>query len=87
MQLAQVFTDREVVNYNKIESRRVAEIRQKACYSKPKERGIDERLWTFFHQDWYDTVLYHKSKLVVLVQWINFDNMRKKKDASFNRII
>jgi hypothetical protein len=49
MRLAQVFTNREVVNYNKIESTKVAEMRQKACYSKPKERGTDERFWTFFH--------------------------------------
>jgi hypothetical protein len=75
------------VNYNKVESTRVAEMRQKACYSKPKERGTDERFWTFFHPDWYDTVLYRKTKHVVPVQWVNFDYMTRKKDASFNRII
>jgi hypothetical protein len=32
-------------------------------------------------------VLYRKTKPVVPVQWVHFDYMRKKKDASFNRII
>jgi hypothetical protein len=76
-----------MVNYNKVESTKDVELRQKGCYTKPKERGIDERFWTFFHQDWYDTVLYRKTKHVVSVQWFHFDYMRKKKDASFNRII
>jgi hypothetical protein len=62
-------------------------MRQKSCYIKPKEWGTNKRFWTFFHQDWYDIVLYRKAKLVVPVQWVNFDYMRTKKDASFNRII
>jgi hypothetical protein len=33
------------------------------------------------------TLLYRKTKPVVLVQWVNFNYMRKKKGASFNRII
>jgi hypothetical protein len=32
-------------------------------------------------------VLYRKTKPIVLVQWVHFDYMRRKKDASFNRII
>jgi hypothetical protein len=76
-----------VVNYSKFESTRVVELRQKACYSKPKGRGTDERFWTFFHQHWYDTVLYRKTGPIILVQWVHFDNMRRKKNASFNRII
>jgi hypothetical protein len=41
----------------------------------------------FFHQGWYATVLLKKAKPVVSMQWINFDYMRKKKDATFNRIL
>jgi hypothetical protein len=32
-------------------------------------------------------VLYRKTKHVIPVQWVNFDYMRRKRDASFNRII
>jgi hypothetical protein len=46
MRSPEVFTNRVMVNYNK-----VVELRQKACYTKPKEKGTDERFWTFFHQD------------------------------------
>jgi hypothetical protein len=42
MRPSEVFTDREVMNYNKFESSRVAELRQKSCYTKTKERGTDE---------------------------------------------
>jgi hypothetical protein len=35
------------------------------CYNHGKERGMDERLWIFFHQDWYHSVLYRKSSPVV----------------------
>jgi hypothetical protein len=50
-------------------------------------KGHRCRFWTFFQQDWYDTVLFKKNKLVVPMEWVHFDYMRKKKDASFNRII
>jgi hypothetical protein len=43
----------------------VMHLRNKPCYSSSKERDTDERFWTFFHQDWYQTVLYPKSSPVV----------------------
>jgi hypothetical protein len=87
MRPLKVFTNRKVVNYNKVDLRNIVTLRQKACYNSSKERGTDKHFWTFFHQDWYDTMLYRKSKPVVPVQWVHFDNMRRKKDASFNQII
>jgi hypothetical protein len=55
--------------------------------TRSRKGGIDECFWTFFHQDWYDIVLYRKSKPVVPVQWVHFDYMRKRKDAPFNKIL
>jgi hypothetical protein len=62
MRSPDVHTNREVVNYNKFESSMIVELRQIPCYTKTKEKGTDECFWTFFHQDWYDTVLYRKTK-------------------------
>jgi hypothetical protein len=42
MGLPEVHTNREVINYNKVESTRIVEQRQIACYNKSKERGTDE---------------------------------------------
>jgi hypothetical protein len=61
----EVHTNREIVNYSKEDPMNQITIRNKPCYSLPKERGTDERFWTFFHQDWYRTVLYLKSCPIV----------------------
>jgi hypothetical protein len=42
MRSSEIFTNRELVNYNKVESTRIVELRQIACYTKPKEKGTDE---------------------------------------------
>jgi hypothetical protein len=60
-----VYTNREVVNYNKVDPRNLVTLRDRPCYNSAKERGTDERFWTFFHQDWYLSILYNKSKPVV----------------------
>jgi hypothetical protein len=51
-------TNREVVNYNKVDPRKIVTLRLKACYNSSKERGTNEHFWTFFQQDWYYFVLY-----------------------------
>jgi hypothetical protein len=61
----EIHTTREIVNYNKENSLNVVHLRNNACYNLVKERGTDERFWTFFDQDWYRIVLYLKSSLVV----------------------
>jgi hypothetical protein len=61
----EIHTSRDIVNYNKEDPLNVVHLRNKACYNLVKERGTDERFWTFFHQDWYQTVLYPKSSPVV----------------------
>jgi hypothetical protein len=48
-----IHTNREIVNYNKEDPMNVMHFCDKPCYSSSKERGTDERFWTFFHQDWY----------------------------------
>jgi hypothetical protein len=73
------------VNYSKEDPLNVVHFRNKACYNLVKERGTNERLWTFFYQDWYQTVLYPKTSLVVKQQYVDIEYMRNKKDMHFNR--
>jgi hypothetical protein len=68
MHSSEIHTTREIVNYNKEDPLNVVYLRSKACYNLVKEWGTDERFWTFFHQDWYQTVLYSKSSPVVKQQ-------------------
>jgi hypothetical protein len=82
-----VLTNRKVVNYNKEDPMNQITLRNRTCYISPKEMGTDERFWTFFHQDWYLTVLYSKTSPVVRHQWVDIDYMRNKKDTHFNRIL
>jgi hypothetical protein len=62
-------------------------LRNRTCYISPKERGTDERFWTFFHQDWYVTMLYLNTSLMVSHHWVGVDYMRNKKDMHFNWIL
>jgi hypothetical protein len=82
-----IHTMREIVNYSKEDPLNVVHLCNKACYNLVKERGIDERFWTFFHQDWCQTVLYPKSSPVVKQQYVDIEYMRNKKDMYFNRIL
>jgi hypothetical protein len=61
----EIHTMREIINYSKEDLMNVMHLCNKPCYNLVKERGTDERFWTFFYQDWYQTVLYTKSSLVV----------------------
>jgi hypothetical protein len=61
----EIHTTREIVNYNKEDPLNVVHLHNKACYNLVKERGTDERFWTFFHQNWYRTMLYPKSSPMV----------------------
>jgi hypothetical protein len=83
----EIHTDREIVNYNKEDPMNVIHLCNKPWYNSSKERGTDERFWTFFHQDWYQTVLYPKSSPVVKQQYVDIEYMRKKKDMHFNRVL
>jgi hypothetical protein len=87
MHFSEIHTTREIMNYNKEGPLNVVHLRSKACYNLVKERGTDERFWTFFHQDWYCTVLYLKSSPVVKQQYVDIEYMRNKKDMHFNRIL
>jgi hypothetical protein len=75
------------MNYSNEDPMNVMHLRNKPCYNSSKERGIDERFWTFFHQDWYQTVLYRKSSPVVKQQYVDIEYMRNKNDMHFNRVL
>jgi hypothetical protein len=49
MHSPEIHTNREIVNYSKEDHMNVMHLRNKPCYSSSKERGTDERIWTFFH--------------------------------------
>jgi hypothetical protein len=80
-------TSREIENYSKEDPMNVVHLHNKPCYNLVKERGTDERFWTFFHQDWYQTVLYPKSSPVIKQQYVDIEYMRNKKDMHFNKIL
>jgi hypothetical protein len=50
MHSLKIHTNREIVNYSKEDPMNVMHLRNKPCYNSSKERGTDERFWTFFHQ-------------------------------------
>jgi hypothetical protein len=47
----EIHTNQKIMNYKKEDPMNVMYLRNKPCYSSSKERGTDERFWTFFHQD------------------------------------
>jgi hypothetical protein len=65
MHSVKIHTNQEIMNYSKEDPMNVMHLRNKPCYNSSMERGTDERFWTFFHQDWYQTVLYSKLSPVV----------------------
>jgi hypothetical protein len=83
----EIHTTREIVNCSKEDPLNVVHLHNKACYNLVKEWGIDERFWTFFHQDWYRIMLYPKSSPVVKQQYMDIEYKRNKKDMKFNRIL
>jgi hypothetical protein len=87
MHSSEIHTNWEIVNYNKEDPINVIYLHNKPCYSSSKQRSTDERFWTFFHQDWYRTVLYLKLSPVVNQQYVDIEYMRNKKDMHFNRVL
>jgi hypothetical protein len=87
MHSPEIHTNREIMNYSEEDPMNVMHLCNKPCYSLSKERGTDERFWTFFLQDWYRTVVYPKSSPVVKQQFVDIEYMRNKKDMHFNRVL
>jgi hypothetical protein len=87
MHSPEIHISQEIVNYNKLDPLNVVHLRSKACYNLVQERGTDERFWTFFRQDWYQSVIYSKSSPVVKQQYVDIEYMRNKKGMHFNRIL
>jgi hypothetical protein len=69
----EIHTTWEIVKYSKEDPLNVVHLLNKACYNFVKERGTDARFWIFFHQDWYQTVLYLKSSPVVKHQYVDIE--------------
>jgi hypothetical protein len=86
MHSSKIHTNREIMNYSKEDPMNVMHLHNKPYYRSSKERGTDERFWTFFYQDWYQTVLYLKSYPVVK-QYVDIEYMRNKNDMHFNRVL
>jgi hypothetical protein len=82
-----IHTNREIVNYIKEDPMNVMHLYNKTCYNSSEERGTDERFWTFFDQDWYQTVLSLKSSPVVKQHHVDIEYMRNKKDMHFNKVL
>jgi hypothetical protein len=82
-----IHTNREIMNYNKEDPINMMHLCNKPYYSSSKERGTDERFWTFFHQDWYHIMLYLKSSPMIKQQYVDIEYMRNKKDMHFNRVL
>jgi hypothetical protein len=87
MYLSVIHTNREIMNYRKEDLMNVMHLCNKPCYSSSKERGTNEVFWTFFHQDWYWTVLYLKSSSVVKQQYVDIEYIRNNKDMHFNKVL
>jgi hypothetical protein len=51
MHSPEIHTTREIVNYSKEDPLNGVHLHSKACYNLVKERGTDERFWSFFYQD------------------------------------
>jgi hypothetical protein len=51
MHSPKIHTTQEIVNYSKEDPLNGVHLHSKACYNLVKERGTDERFWTFFYQD------------------------------------
>jgi hypothetical protein len=82
-----VYINYEEVNYSKEDPMNLITLRNRPCYNSHKKKGTDERFWTLFHQDWYQSVLYPMTSPVMKHQWVHIDYMRNKKDIHFNRIL
>jgi hypothetical protein len=87
MHSPEIHINREIMNYSKQDPMNMMHLRNKPCYSSSKERGTDERFWTFFYQDWYQTVLYLKLSPVDKQQYVDIEYMRNKMDMHFNRVL
>jgi hypothetical protein len=87
MHSPEIHTNWEIMNYIKEDPMNVIHLHNKPCYNSSKERCTDERSWTFFHQDWYRTVLYPKSSPLVKQQYVDIEYLRNKKDMHFNRVL
>jgi hypothetical protein len=77
----------EEVHYNKEDPRNIITLWDRSCCNHGKERGTDDKFSTFFHQDWYHSMLYRKTSPVMKHQWVHIDYMRNKKDMHFNKIL
>lgn len=52
-----------------------------------RRTATDARFWTLFQQDFYETVIKHKSHPTVAMQWINWEELQSFDDPDLNSVI
>jgi hypothetical protein len=68
------------VNYRKQDHSMITKQREIACYDVEKE-AYDDHFCIFFHTDRYCSVYQSKKKLVVNMQWVDWDFIEKEKNT------
>ena len=67
-------------------TREVKRLRKIDPYSEPKT-STDPRFHTQFQQDFYESVILSKGKIIAEAQWVDWDHMERENDPMFNEII
>ena len=49
--------------------------------------STDMRFWTFFHQDFYETVILPRKQPVLVMQWVDWKYMEKAKDSVLKEVV
>ena len=76
-----------VVNYSK-SWQLVEEARGINPYAVRKDLGIDYRFWNEFHSNFYAiAILASKKTKIIKMQYIDWDEMQKKEEPEFNKVI
>jgi hypothetical protein len=69
----------------KVISEAVFDASRQCNYYETRRMSKDCRFWSYFHHDWYHSVLMPKKMPVVESKWVNWDWMEKK-DTHFRRV-
>jgi hypothetical protein len=74
-------------DYSKSE-KAVAEARAVNTYVNPRMFGVDERFWDTFQSNFYASAIFgSKKSKIIQMQYIDFDDMRRKSEPEFNAAI
>ena len=65
----------------------VEEARENNPYEQPKDLEIDYRFWNEFHSNFYASVNNSKKSKVVMMQYVDWEEMKVKNEPEFNKVI